>query len=229
MKTADVKIGERYLCRVGERLVTVVVTERHPGTMRNSGRRSPDTFTVHRVGEQKYLPKLRTAAALRPVPEVSVQEAQTALVNTLEGMPEKPIIGAVQTSSLEELEALPHEPLIIEDAYDQIDVNALRNGLGIPTPSESTPETVRSYCLRDSQRTADLAHTLQPHKTIVSQENYFSAAENCVGWCTTCQAFRGENLKPDSRECKCPECHQHTLYSAVMALSEDLIDPQGDD
>lgn len=252
MKTVDVKIGATYLCRVGDRLVAVVVTERHPGTMRNSGRRSPDTFTVHRVGEQRYLPKQRTAAALRPILEASVQEARTALVNTLEGIPEptRPsdyepcgdcgfdhgyeqdeaakthtaLIGAVQVSSLEELgklddPALPHEPSIPSDCpfCDEPQCSygrALDETANLLTPQPPTvPPTEPN-----------------PPQTgiIVSQEYYLSAAENRIGWCTTCRAFRGEELEPDSRECECPECHRPTLYGAELALTAGLINPQED-
>lgn len=233
MKTVDVKIGERYLCRVGKRLITVVVTERHPGTMRNSGRRSPDTFTVHRVGEQRYLPKLRTAAALRPIPEASVQEARTALINTLEGIPE-----ATRPSDYE-----PCGDCGFDHGYEQDEAaqaHALPHESNIPSDCPFCDEPQCSYG-KTLDETASLLAQPQPPTvpptepnpvqtgTVVSQEYYLSAAENHIGWCTTCKAFRGEDLEPDSRECVCPECHQPTLYGAELALTASLIDPQEDD
>lgn len=73
-----------------------------------------------------------------------------------------------------------------------------------------------------------VAKHLDPPACIVSQEYYLSAAENGVGWCTTCKIFRGENLEPNSREHECPECHQRTLYGAEFALCEGYIDPKED-
>ncbi len=185
MKTVDVRIGATYLCRVGERLVEVVVTERHPGAMRNSGRRSPDMFTVHRVGEQKYLPKLRTAAALRPILEASTPEAT------------RPSAIAAGREAYEKAVAQGRNPLEAENA-------------AIKAYNETSNETAR-------------------HATPISQEFYLSAAENKVGWCANCQAFRGTDIEADSRELECPDCHKHTLYGAELALRTWLIAPIEDD
>jgi len=192
MKTVNVKIGETYLCKVGDRLVKVVVIARCTGEMHASGRMGVDTFRVKRVDSATVLPKTRTAAALRPIP-VSPLQGYDSSGNAIRST--TPVIGAVQVSSLEELEtlddpALPHEPAIPD-----------------------IPPTERNLFL----------------PTIVSQEFYLSAAENHVGWCVRCQAFRGNDLEPDSRECECPECHEHTLYGAELALSAGLIEPQEED
>jgi hypothetical protein len=65
MKQADIKIGSTYMCYIGTSLAHVVVTGRVEGYV-IAGRRVSDRFTVRRVGEDKDLPKARTAAALRP-------------------------------------------------------------------------------------------------------------------------------------------------------------------
>lgn len=74
MKTKDVQIGATYLTYIGESLAPVVVLRKIDGVddsrMHLYGfRKSRDTFEVARVGENKPLPKRRTAAALREMPK----------------------------------------------------------------------------------------------------------------------------------------------------------------
>lgn len=66
MKTKDVEVGGKYLCRVGDRIAIVTVIERITGNIR-PGYREPDTFRVRRLGTHADLPKARSAAALRPL------------------------------------------------------------------------------------------------------------------------------------------------------------------
>lgn len=219
MKTADVQVGQVYLCRVGETLRRVIVITRLPGDMRASGRRGPDVFRVRRVDTNSDLPKARHATALRPCPEVPSSvvtiDARSAYPICLTHEPyEDKVAKHLDT----ETPTLPHEPVIIEDAYDRIDSNALRNDLGIFPTTQPQPPTVPPTEPNPVQT-----------GVIVSQEYYLSAAENHIGWCTTCKAFRGENLEPDSRECICPDCHQPTLYDAELALTAGLISPQEDE
>lgn len=61
MKQADVKVGETYWTKIGEQLAKVVVV----GTRVDLKGRT--RFTVRRLSEGRYLPKSRTAAALRPL------------------------------------------------------------------------------------------------------------------------------------------------------------------
>jgi hypothetical protein len=69
MKTSDVEVGKTYLCRAGEKLVRVRVTERIEGRIRSgSGRKEPDRFRVRKEGASQDLPGLRSGPSLRVLP-----------------------------------------------------------------------------------------------------------------------------------------------------------------
>lgn len=316
MKTSEVKVGESYLCRIGDRVGTVVVTAKVTGGMRSSGRKEPDRFRVRRVGAHADLPSARSAAALRPIPEASTKTARSALVNTLEGLSKlegdtldalckdnqvlthepyedkaakhldtQPCIrcntaldpnwkvchcghplsdhtthgcltvdcscgefhnnhfparstlsdllqGGSRNTIEEDCPALPHEPATERDldglpSYDthtataageKAYTEAIASGC---TPDEADRKAVEAY--------DKVSIATDGHATPVSQEFYLSAAENKVGWCTNCQAFRGTDIEADSRELECPDCHKHTLYGAELALRGWLIAPIEDD
>lgn len=66
MKTADIKIGAHYLTYIGQELSEVVVVAKIEGNPDSRWRDEKRTsFRVRRVGEDKPLPKKRSAAALR--------------------------------------------------------------------------------------------------------------------------------------------------------------------
>lgn len=70
MKTKDVKIGSTYLCYIAQVLCRVVVVSVHggnPDSRWSDERRT--SFYVRREGEDKLLPKRRSAAALREAPK----------------------------------------------------------------------------------------------------------------------------------------------------------------
>ena len=68
MKTKDVKVGEKYMTKVGASLVLVKVTGESAGAYGFGGSHDgPKRFHVARVDNGQKLPKPRTAAALRPV------------------------------------------------------------------------------------------------------------------------------------------------------------------
>lgn len=120
MKTADVQIGQVYLCRIGETLRQVTVTARHPGDMRASGRRGPDVFSVRRVGSNTDLPKHRHATALRPCPETPPnQQAVQSIVKDCFETGNAAVVGTPPIT----------EPVFIEDDYERIDSNTLRKNL----------------------------------------------------------------------------------------------------
>ena len=88
MKTADVVIGATYLTRVGGSLVRVVVVRKENPLAFSTLRRRQVRFTVRRVGEERVLPKTRTASALRPAPErkqTSAAEDTARLVDYTDG------------------------------------------------------------------------------------------------------------------------------------------------
>jgi hypothetical protein len=64
MKHADVKVGGEYLTRISGELVPVVVVRQEAYVVRGKVRHS---FRCRRAGEERVLPKCRSAASLRPV------------------------------------------------------------------------------------------------------------------------------------------------------------------
>lgn len=66
MKQADVVVGNTYLTYIGQELSEVVVVAKIEGNPDSRWRDEKRTsFRVRRVGEDKPLPKRRSAAALR--------------------------------------------------------------------------------------------------------------------------------------------------------------------
>lgn len=61
MKQKDVKVGETYLTRIGAELCPVVIIHE------TTNYKGKTAFRVARVGEDTWLPKVRSAAALRPL------------------------------------------------------------------------------------------------------------------------------------------------------------------
>ena len=63
MKTKDIVIGGEYLTKIGEARARVIVVAERPDSF--SGRMR---FLVRRAGEDRVLPKSRSASALRDTP-----------------------------------------------------------------------------------------------------------------------------------------------------------------
>jgi hypothetical protein len=73
MKLAEVKVGETYLTKIGPNLVRVVVVRSEvrparPPSNAYKGRASLTRFLIRRERDVQVLQKMRTAAALRPLP-----------------------------------------------------------------------------------------------------------------------------------------------------------------
>ena len=87
MKLADVVIGETYLTKIGGNLVRVVVVRKAEKPGFNYSSRRQASFAVRRAGEVRELPKSRTAAALRPLPQkpASPEEEMARLVDYAAG------------------------------------------------------------------------------------------------------------------------------------------------
>lgn len=73
MKLAEVAVGGVYLTKVGESPVRVEVIGK-------TERRGRTAFLVRRVGENRPLPKPRTAAALRPLPAPKLAQSGASAV-----------------------------------------------------------------------------------------------------------------------------------------------------
>jgi predicted RNA-binding Zn-ribbon protein involved in translation (DUF1610 family) len=123
MKTADVQIGRAYLCRVGDTIKQVIVIACIPGHIRSSGRKSPDTFRVRRVGATTDLPSPRSATALRLCPETPPAKpcfichevnGHTAECHQLQYEPYADK-AAKHLDPPEDLTTLPHEPTTERD------------------------------------------------------------------------------------------------------------------
>ena len=73
MKLSEVKVGETYLTKIGPNLVRVVVVRSEvrsarPPSPGYRGRASLTRFLIRRERDAQVLQKMRTAAALRPLP-----------------------------------------------------------------------------------------------------------------------------------------------------------------
>ena len=73
MKLSEVKVGETYLTKIGPNLVRVVVVRSEvrparPALPGYTGRASLTRFLIRRERDAQVLQKMRTAAALRPLP-----------------------------------------------------------------------------------------------------------------------------------------------------------------
>lgn len=81
MKAKDVVIGATVKTYIGEELAEVVVVcERAPIGYPWDKRKRPMEYLVRRVGEERCLPKPRTAAALRPLAQPTMIERFNARV-----------------------------------------------------------------------------------------------------------------------------------------------------
>jgi hypothetical protein len=58
----------------------------------------------------------------------------------------------------------------------------------------------------------------------VAMEDYDSACENYVGWCTACRGFTTDSVEPDAERYVCDVCEKQTVYGAEMALVHNLIE-----
>lgn len=88
MKTEDVKVGETYLTLIGDTLARVVVVQRRQGcpardTMFGRKPKERDTFDVRRENEDRVLPKPRSAAALREIPNFNTWHVVSDEVGTV--------------------------------------------------------------------------------------------------------------------------------------------------
>jgi hypothetical protein len=208
MKTRDVMVGGKYLCRVGNNLVTVEVVHRIDGGIRPTGRKEPDMFRVRRVGATKDLPNARSAAALRLIPVRKIEASSTY---------------GKMGQWLRTCQECGHK--ILTSPPDNPPTDTFLNQTCHHCHSSALDFGSESQNKIDANKVAD--DGLQA--TAVSKEFYLSAAEQHIGWCTSCHAFRGQDLEPDSRECECPECHHNTLYGADIALLGGLIIPVEDE
>jgi hypothetical protein len=73
VKLSEVKVGETYLTKIGPNLVRVVVVRSEvrparPALPGYNGRASLTRFLIRRERDAQVLQKMRTAAALRPLP-----------------------------------------------------------------------------------------------------------------------------------------------------------------
>jgi hypothetical protein len=73
VKLSEVKVGETYLTKIGPNLVRVVVVRSEvrparPPSNAYKGRASLTRFLIRRERDAQVLQKMRTAAALRPLP-----------------------------------------------------------------------------------------------------------------------------------------------------------------
>jgi DNA-directed RNA polymerase subunit RPC12/RpoP len=247
-------VGGKYLCRVGNNLVTVEVVHRIDGGIRPTGRKEPDMFRVRRVGATKDLPNARSAAALRLIPVRKIEASSTygkmgQWLRTCQECGHKiltdPPSNPPNDGYLNRTCHHCHSPALDFGSEFQKtatppterDLDGLPNYdlHGAMAAGEKTyAESIASGCTPDeasnkaTQAYDKVSNDTTGHATLVSQDFYLSAAENKIGWCVNCQAFRGTDLEPDSRECECPNCHHHTLYGAELALSGGLINPQED-